>query len=103
MKPTPQISLNHDSIGTGRRGHRDGRAFPFTNYSYQSAEAIEHSSATAKKGVSELHTFRRVSREFFGAESSREYFIETLFFVWITCVAAWPIGVAIQQLTRWMI
>src|SRR6266480_7466301 len=103
MKPTPQISSNHGSPGGDRRGHRDNRAFPFANYSYQSAEAIEHSSAIAEKGVSELHTFRRLSREFFGAETSREYLIEMIFFVWITCVAAWPIGVAIHQLTRWMI
>jgi hypothetical protein len=53
--------------------------------------------------MAELRTFRKVSRDFLGAEMTRDYVAEALFFVSMTCVAAWPVGIVIHQLTRWMI
>ena len=104
MKPTTQISSNE------RHSHRDGdpllahRSSPLTDYSYHStAEAVGRSSATAEKAIAELRTFRKVSRNFFGAEANREYVAEAFFFVLLTCVAAWPISVMIRQLITMMI
>jgi hypothetical protein len=35
--------------------------------------------------------FHKLSSEFLGTETSRDYVAELLFFILITCVAAWPI------------
>ena len=35
--------------------------------------------------------FHKLSSEFFGAETSRDYFAELLFFILIAGIAAWPI------------
>ncbi len=56
-----------------------------------------------EKGIAELRTFRKVSREYFGAEAGGEYLKEGIFFAWIACVAAWPITVMMYELTRMMI
>jgi hypothetical protein len=96
MKPTPQISPS-------QRPSR-GESSPLTDYAYQlTAEALDRSSVIAEKAISERRTFRKVSSEFFGAEASREYVTEAIFFAWISCVAAWPISVMLHQLLRWMI
>ena len=96
MKPTPQTSPS-------QRPSR-GESSPLTDYAYQlTAEAVDRSSAIAKKAISELRTFRKVSSDFFAAEASREYVTEAIFFASISCVAAWPISVMLYQLLRWMI
>jgi hypothetical protein len=102
MKPTPQISSNHDHLRKdGRTAHRH---LPLTDYSFQTiAETLRSPAAVGNKGVAELRSFRKVSRDFFGSEMTRDCVAEGLFFAWISCVAAWPIGIAIHQLTRWMI
>lgn len=64
---------------------------------------MARTSAISEKGVSELRTFRKVSKEFFGVEAGRDYIAEAILFVCISCVAAWPIAIAIHQLTRWTI
>jgi hypothetical protein len=98
MKPTPHFnSCQRDS-------HDDRRNFPLTDYSFQStAETVARPSAISAKGVSELRTFRKVSKEFFGVEAGRDYLAEAILFVCLSCVAAWPIAITIHQLTRWMI
>jgi hypothetical protein len=95
MKPTPQISPSrHDSRGDSS---------PLTDYAYQlTAETVDRSSI-AERAISERRTFRKVSTQFFGAEATREYVTEAIFFFGISCVAAWPLSVVIHQLTRWMI
>jgi hypothetical protein len=96
MKPTPQIS----PIQRSSRGESS----PLTDYAYQlTAEAVDRSSVIAEKAISERRTFRKVSNEFFGAEASREYVTEAIFFASISCAAAWPISVMLHQLLRWMI
>jgi hypothetical protein len=91
MKPTPQISRS--------QRHSRGENSPLTDYAYQlPAEAVDRSSV-AEKAISERRTFRKVSNEFFRAEATREYVTEAIFFLGISCVAAWPVTVAIHQLT----
>jgi hypothetical protein len=104
MKPTPQFNSAQRHSLDGSRALRDRRSFPLTDHSFQStAETVARASAISEKGVSELRTFRKVSNEFFGAEAGRDYIAEAILFVCISCVAAWPIAIAIHQLTRWMI
>ena len=56
-----------------------------------------------KRDPRELHTFRDISNKFFGGEATIDFVAESILFAWITCIAAWPIGLAIYQLTRWTI
>src|SRR6202162_4343291 len=104
MKPTPQVSSSQRYPRGDSRASGDHRSCPLTDYSFQStAEALSRSSAIAEKGIAELRTFRKISREYFGAEAGGEYLKEGIFFAWITCVAAWPITVMMYELTRMMI
>jgi hypothetical protein len=104
MKPTPQVSSNQRHPRGDSSASPDHRSCPLTDYSFQStAEALSRSSAIAEKGIAELRTFRKISREYFGAEAGGEYLKEGIFFAWIACVAAWPITVMMYELTRMMI
>ena len=99
MKPTPQISRNQG----GSRRHSgmscESKSFPLTDYSLQATvEAPASSSANLPK--TELRAFRKVSSEFFGAEASRDYIAELLFFVVITAISAWPIMSMLVAVTR---
>jgi hypothetical protein len=89
MKPTPQISPKQYA----------SRNFPLTDYSFQATvEAKSGSSAVgpAKKAPA----FHKLSSEFFGAETSRDYFVELVFFILIAGIAAWPIISAIVAMIR---
>jgi hypothetical protein len=102
MKPTPQI--NSDQHFRTDKRVTDQGSFPLTDYAFQTtAEIVGNSTAVAQQGKSELRTFRNVSRDFFGGEMTRDYVTEALLFVSMSCAAAWPMGVMIHQLTRWMI
>ena len=90
MKPILQI--NHKQ----RRSRRDNRArrryqsFPLTDYSYHpTAESQVNSSARWR--ATKSPAFHKLSSEFLGAETSRDYVAELLFFILITGLAAWPI------------
>ena len=88
MKPKPQISPNQHVF----------RGFPLTDYSYQTT-ADAKSSSSAVPATKSL-AFHKLSSEFFGAETSREYLAELLFFTLITGISAWPIISAIVAVTR---
>ena len=101
MKPISQVSSNqHHASGDGNLCC-DHRGFPITDCSFQStAGVIDHAAATPGKGIVELRTFRRISREYFDGEAAGEYFKEVIFFAWIACVTAWPITVMMYALMR---
>jgi hypothetical protein len=97
MKPTPQIQ---------QRSPRKQENFPLTDYSYQStAEAVEKASTLVQTQIRlpQLPASWRISRDYFGAEATRDFVAEVVFFGWITVVAAWPISLLLHQLLRWMI
>jgi len=80
MKPTPQISPKQHA----------SRNFPLTDYSFQATVDAKSGSSSvlpAKKAPA----FHKLSSEFFGAETSRDYFAELLFFILIAGIAAWPV------------
>ena len=90
MKPILQINRNQRGSrrdDLARRGHQ---SFPLTDYNYRptaEAEAI----STAGQPAIKSPAFHKLSSEFLGAETSRDYVAELLFFVLITCLAAWPV------------
>jgi hypothetical protein len=80
MKPRPQISLSQHA----------SRNFPLTDYSFQ-ATVDAKSGSSAGLPATKAPAFHKLSSEFFGAETSRGYIAELLFFILIVGIAAWPV------------
>jgi hypothetical protein len=99
MKPI--IEINHKERGSprddlARHGHQ---SFPLTDYNYRptaDAEAISPTGRPAFKSPA----FHKLSSEFLGAETSRDYVAELLFFILITCLAVWPIVTMLIAVVR---
>ena len=89
MKPISQISHSQHA----------SRNFPLTDYSFQ-ATVDAKSSSSAVVPAKKAPAFHKLSSEFFGAETSRDYFAELLFFILIAVLAAWPIISAIIAAVR---
>ena len=86
------LQINHKQ----RRSRRDNRArrshqsFPLTDYNYHpTAESQVNSSARWR--TTKSPAFHKLSSEFLGGETSRDYVAELLFFILITGIAAWPV------------
>jgi hypothetical protein len=90
MKPI--IEINHKKQGLRRddRARRGRKSFPLTDYNYHpTAESQVNSSALWR--TTKSPAFHKLSSEFLGGETSRDYLAELLFFIVITGIAAWPI------------
>ena len=90
MKPILQI--NHKQRGSRRdnRARRGHKSSPLTDYNYHpTAESQVNSSALWR--TTKSPAFHKLSSEFLGGETSRDYLAELLFFIVITGLAAWPI------------
>src|SRR5437588_13103684 len=90
MKPILQI--NHKQRGSRRDNGTRGsdRTVLLTDYTYQPTPQTDMSSS-ADRSVTKSPAFHKLSSEFFGAETSRDYTAELLIFILITGIAAWPI------------
>ena len=90
MKPILQI--NHKQRGSRRDdlARRRDESFPLTHYNYRPTAEAEASSL-AVRPVTKAPAFHKLSSKFFGAETSRDYVVELLFFILITGIAAWPV------------
>ena len=88
----PILQINHKQ----RRSRRDNRArrshegFPLTDYNYHPTAESQVNSATSWRAT-KAPAFHKISSEFLGAETSRDYIAELLFFILITGIAVWPI------------
>jgi hypothetical protein len=103
MKPTPLLDSRERSSRSDRCALRAHESFPLTDYQFQSsAEARNVSSfLPGKTGrVSELQNFRKLSTEFLGDETTRDYVKEGILFTVIVAVSAWPIISMIGALAR---
>ncbi len=80
MKPILQINPNQHA----------SRNFPLTDYSFQ-ATVDAKSGSSAVVPAKKAPAFHKLSSEFFGAETSRDYFAELSFFILIAGIAAWPV------------
>jgi hypothetical protein len=90
MKPILQI--NHKQRGS-RRGNcarRRHQSFPLTDYNYRPTAETKAISPTSRPAI-KSPAFHKLSSEFLGAETSRDYVAELLFFVLIIGIAAWPV------------
>lgn len=99
MKPIPQINHNQRGPRSDNRARRKQSSSPLTDYNYRpTAETQVGSSAgrSAKKSPA----FHKLSSEFLGAETSRDYTTELLFFILITGIAAWPLISMLMAVTR---
>ena len=90
MKPI--IKINHGQRGLGRDNPARLRheSFPLTHYSYRPTSDEKAISSAGWPSV-KSPAFHKLSSEFLGAETTRDYVAELLFFILITCLAAWPI------------
>jgi hypothetical protein len=89
MKPTSQISDSQPA----------SRNFPLSDYNYQAiVEAPASSSAVLP--ATKAPAFYKLSSQFFGAETIRNYVAELLFFTMIAGIAAWPVISMLHAITR---
>lgn len=90
MKPILEINDKQRGSRRDDRARRSHKSFPLTDYNYHpTAESQVNSSALWR--TTKSPAFHELSSEFLGAETSRDYVAELLFFVLITCLAAWPV------------
>src|SRR4029077_2840775 len=90
MKPIVQI--NHKQRGSRRhnRARRPHQSFPLTDHNYRPTAEAETLSPAGEPAI-KSPAFHKLSSEFLSTETSRDYVAEFLFFVLITCLAAWPV------------
>ena len=88
----PMLQINHKQRGSRRdhRARRGHQSFPLTDYNYR---PTADTKAILPAGRSSIKSpaFHKLSSKFLGAEASRDYVAELLFFILIACLAAWPI------------
>ena len=90
MKPILQINHKQRSSRRDNRARSSKRRLPLTDYNYHpTAESQVNSSA--RWPATKSPAFHKLSSEFLGGETSRDYLAELLFFIVITGLAAWPI------------
>src|SRR5213080_2948065 len=82
MKPIRQI--NHKQRGSRRddRARRGHQSFPLTDYNYRPTADAEAISPAGRPTI-KSPAFHKISSEFLGAETSRNYVAELLFFILI--------------------
>jgi hypothetical protein len=90
MKPILRINHKQRRSRRDKRARRLHQSFPLTDYNYRPTAEAEASSL-AVQPVTKAPAFHKLSSKFFGAETSRDYLAELLFFVLITGIAAWPV------------
>ena len=103
MKPTPILDSRERSSRGQSRGLRAHESFPLTDYQFRSSAEARGVSALLPgraSRASDLHNFRKLSTEFLGNETSRDYVKEGILFTVIVAVSAWPIMQMIGALAR---
>ena len=90
MKPTPQISHAQRASRHDNRARRKRPNLPLTDYNYHPTAETQVNSSVGWRAT-RSPAFHKLSSEFLGGETSRDYLAELLFFIVITGLAAWPI------------
>lgn len=90
MKPTFEINDKQRRSRRDNRAPRSHQRFPITDYNYRPGAETQLSSVVGRPAT-KAPAFHKLSSEFLGAETSRDYVAELLFFILITGIAAWPI------------
>jgi hypothetical protein len=90
MKPILQIDHKQRRSRRDNRSGRGHQSFPLTDYNYRPTAETQLSSSAGRLAT-KAPAFHKLSSEFFGAETSRDYVAELLFFLLIIGIAAWPV------------
>ena len=90
MKPI--LQTNHKQRGSRRDNLalRSHQSFPLTDYNYRPTPEAQM-GFSADQPAAKFPAFHKLSSEFLGTETSRDHVAELLFFILITCLAAWPV------------
>ena len=99
MKPIPQINDKQGDSSRDNRERDSHHGFPLTDYNYRPKAEAEANSTSSRPAIASP-AFHKLSSEFFGAETSRDYVAELSFFILITCLAAWPVMSMIIAVVR---
>jgi hypothetical protein len=99
MKPILQI--NHKQRGSRRdnRARHNRQSFPLTDYNYRPT-AESRVNPSVGRPATKSPAFHKLSSKFLGAEASRDFVAELLFFLLITGLAAWPVMSMLIAVTR---
>ncbi len=89
MKSTLEINDKQRGSRRDNRARHSHQRFPLTDYNYRPTAEAEATSP-AVRPASRSPAFHKLSSEFLGSETSRDYIAELLFFILITGLAAWP-------------
>src|SRR5882724_9837228 len=90
MKPILQINHKQRRSRRDNRARRSRQGLPLTDYNYRSTAETQVNSSAGWRAT-KSPAFHKLSSEFLGGETSRDYVAELLFFVLITGIAAWPV------------
>ena len=90
MKPILQIKHKQRGSRRNNRARRGRQSFPLTHYNYHATAEAEAISPAGRRAI-KSPAFHKISSEFLGAETTRDYVAELLFFILITGLAAWPV------------
>ena len=90
MKPIIEIDHKKQDSRRDYRAQRGPQRFPLTDYNYRPTTPAETILPVGRQAI-KSPAFHKLSSEFLRAETSRDYVAELLFFILITCLAAWPI------------
>src|SRR4029453_18610979 len=90
MKPTSQISDTQRGSRRDNRAWRSHQSFPLTDYNYRPT-AEPQVSSSAGQPFTKAPAFHKLSSEFLGAETGRDFTADVFFFVVVSVIAAWPV------------
>ena len=90
MKPILQINHKQEGSRRDNRARRGNRTVLSTDYNYRPAAETQVNSSAGRPAI-KSPAFHKLSSEFLGGETSRDFLAELLFFIVITGLAAWPV------------
>jgi hypothetical protein len=90
MKPILQINHKQRGLRRDNRARHRHQSFPLTDHNYHPTTETQVNSSVGWRAA-KSPAFHKLSSEFLGGETSRDYVAELLFFIVITGLAAWPI------------
>jgi hypothetical protein len=99
MKPTPQISHTQPALRHDNGARSTHLGFLSTDYNYRPT-ATNEVIFSAGRPATKSPAFHKLSSEFFGAESSRDYIAELFLFILIAGIAGWPVMSMLVAVTR---
>ena len=102
MKPTSQASRPSGRFHEDRSSLQSHTAHPLTDYHFHAPTPEVQSKGSKVARPIFAPGFRDLSNEFLGAETTRDYVAEVLFFAIIVGVSTWPIVSMVQALAEFV-